>query len=78
LGQWSESMEAVTNFKLPWRLLKEKLAKANSNNEILYASTLEMIDSDDIVSSFDLKSKVNAVKFKKKIIRRKSHQMTSS
>lgn len=44
-------MEAVTNFKLPWRLLKEKLAKANANNEILYMSTLEMIESDDIVSN---------------------------
>lgn len=51
LGQWSESMELVTNFKLPWRLLKEKLAKVNSNNEILYMTTLEMIESDEIVSN---------------------------
>jgi serine/threonine-protein phosphatase with EF-hands len=50
LAQWSESMEAVTNFKLPWRLLREKLAVANTSNEIIYANTLQMIESDDIVS----------------------------
>lgn len=50
LCQWSSAMESVTNFKLPWRLLKEKLAKVNANNEILYESTLDMIESDDIVS----------------------------
>lgn len=50
MSQWSESMEAVTNFKLPWRLLREKLAKVNQDNEIIYAKTLDMIDSDDIVS----------------------------
>lgn len=43
-------MESVTNFKLPWRLLREKLAIVNENNEILYESTLQMIESDDIVS----------------------------
>lgn len=43
-------MEAVTNFKLPWRLLREKLAAVNSENEIVYAATLQMIESDDIVS----------------------------
>lgn len=50
LSQWSDAMEAVTNFKLPWRLLREKLAIVNSNNEIVYANTLQMIESDDIVS----------------------------
>lgn len=50
LCQWSEAMESVTNFKLPWRLLREKLAVVNENNEILYENTLEMIESDDIVS----------------------------
>lgn len=49
LAQWSESMEAVTNFKLPWRLLREKLAIVNQDNEIIYGKTIEMIDSDDIV-----------------------------
>jgi hypothetical protein len=44
-------MEAVTQFKLPWRLLREKLAVANESNEIIYANTLQMIESDDIVSS---------------------------
>jgi hypothetical protein len=48
LSQWSEAMEAVTNFKLPWRLLREKLAVANANNEILYANTLQMIELDDL------------------------------
>ena len=43
-------MEAVTQFKLPWRLLREKLAVVNANNEILYEITLQMIESDDIVS----------------------------
>lgn len=50
MSQWSEAMEAVTNFKLPWRLLREKLAIANTSNEIVYANTLQMIESDDIVS----------------------------
>lgn len=50
LSQWSEAMEAVTNFKLPWRLLREKLAAVNTENEIIYANTLQMIESDDIVS----------------------------
>lgn len=50
MSQWSEAMESVTNFKLPWRLLREKLAVVNENNEILYETTLEMIESDDIVS----------------------------
>lgn len=44
-------MEAVTNFKLPWRLLREKLAVVTANNEIAYENTLQMIESDDIVSS---------------------------
>ena len=46
-------MEAVTNFKLPWRLLKEKLAIVNDSNEILYHKTLEIIDSDDIVRQME-------------------------
>lgn len=50
LSQWSEAMENVTNFKLPWRLLREKLAVVNDNNEILYENTLQMIEDDDIVS----------------------------
>lgn len=54
LSQWSEAMESVTNFKLPWRLLREKLAVVNANNEILYQKTLEMIESDDIVSRYFL------------------------
>jgi hypothetical protein len=56
LAQWSEAMEAVTQFKLPWRLLREKLAVVNANNEILYESTLQMIESDDIVSCARLSS----------------------
>ncbi|CRK98102.1 CLUMA_CG011470, isoform A [Clunio marinus] len=48
LCQWSEAMEAVTNFKLPWRLLREKLATVNKNNEIVYSTTLQMIEEDDI------------------------------
>lgn len=52
LSQWSEAMESVTNFKLPWRLLREKLAVVNENNEILYENTLQLIEiDDDIVSS---------------------------
>ena len=47
--QWSEAMEVVTNFKLPWRLLRDKLTVSNEANEILYEKTLEMIDSDDLV-----------------------------
>lgn len=54
LSQWSEAMEAVTNFKLPWRLLREKLAVVNAENEIVYANTLQMIESDDIVSLYKM------------------------
>ena len=50
LSQWSEAMESVTNFKLPWRLLREKLAVVTENNEIIYEKTLQMIENDDIVS----------------------------
>lgn len=52
LSQWSEAMESVTNFKLPWRLLREKLAVVTENNEIIYEKTLQMIENDDIVSPF--------------------------
>ncbi|CAH1719768.1 unnamed protein product [Chironomus riparius] len=48
LSQWSEAMESVTNFKLPWRLLREKLAVVTENNEIIYEKTLQMIENDDI------------------------------
>lgn len=51
--QWSEAMEVVTNFKLPWRLLRDKLTVSNEANEILYEKTLEMIDSDDLVSKIE-------------------------
>ena len=50
MSQWSEAMESVTNFKLPWRLLREKLAVVTENNEIIYEKTLQMIENDDIVS----------------------------
>lgn len=52
LSQWSEAMESVTNFKLPWRLLREKLAVVTENNEIIYEKTLQMIENDDIVSGY--------------------------
>ena len=51
--QWSEAMEVVTNFKLPWRLLRDKLTISNEANEILYGKTLEMIDSDDLVRKIE-------------------------
>lgn len=51
--QWSEAMEVVTNFKLPWRLLRDKLTVSNEANEILYEKTLEMIDSDDLVRKIE-------------------------
>lgn len=52
LSQWSDAMESVTNFKLPWRLLREKLAVFNSANMIVYANTMQMIESDDLMVSF--------------------------
>jgi hypothetical protein len=51
LSQWSEAMESVTNYKLPWRLLREKLAVMNENNEILYENTLQLIEIDDDIVS---------------------------
>jgi hypothetical protein len=43
-------MEAVTNFKLPWRLLAKQLAFFDEKNEIIYNHTLELIDSDELVN----------------------------
>lgn len=50
--QWSDAMETVTNFKLPWRLLKDKLAILDENSEVLYENTLNMIENSEIVSNF--------------------------
>lgn len=50
-------MEAATNLGLPWRLLKEKLAPPDpdySGTEVKYMQTLELLDTDCIVSTFFL------------------------
>jgi hypothetical protein len=59
LSQWSEAMESVTNYKLPWRLLREKLAVMNENNEILYENTLQLIENDDDIVSSIIKRNEN-------------------
>lgn len=53
--QWSDAMETVTNFKLPWRLLKDKLAILDENSEVLYENTLNMIENSEIVSKIFIK-----------------------
>lgn len=47
-------MEAATNLGLPWRLLREKLAPAHADSpatDVHYNLTLEMLDTDLIVST---------------------------
>jgi hypothetical protein len=46
-------MELATSLKLPWRLLREKLAPVEKDeplSKVHYSKTLEMMDTDDIVS----------------------------
>lgn len=52
-SKWCEAMEAATNLGLPWRMLREKLAPPDPKtpeNEIVYNKTLELLDTDCIVS----------------------------
>ena len=54
LSKWCEAMEAATKLGLPWRLLREKLAPPDSetpiNTDVNYKKTLEMLETDLIVS----------------------------
>lgn len=45
-------MENATHLGLPWRLLREKLTKLTheTSSTVNYMSTLEMLDTDLIVS----------------------------
>lgn len=55
VSKWCEAMEAATTLGLPWRLLRDKLAPMadttqGNPNEVNYRKTLEMLDTDLIVS----------------------------
>ena len=46
-------MEKATNLGLPWRLLRPRLAPSADDgpaNEVNYLTTLELLDTDTIVS----------------------------
>lgn len=51
-------MEAATHLGLPWRLLRERLAPPDPEfvaTCVHYNKTLELLDSDDMVSLLELK-----------------------
>lgn len=50
-------MEKATNLGLPWRLLRPRLAPSTderSSNEVNYLTTLDLLDTDTIVSRIRL------------------------
>lgn len=54
LSKWCEAMETATHLGLPWRLLREKLAPIQPDvilTDVHYALTLQMLDTDLIVST---------------------------
>lgn len=54
MSRWCEAMESATHLRLPWRLLREKLAPTQPGFPILdvhYKLTLELLDTDLIVST---------------------------
>lgn len=58
VSKWCESMEKATNLGLPWRLLRPRLAPSSEDgppNEVDYLTTLELLDTDTIVSTFTSK-----------------------
>lgn len=58
LSKWCEAMEAATHLGLPWRLLREKLAPIQSEavpTDVHYMLTLQMLDTDLIVSTCNCK-----------------------
>lgn len=56
---WCEELEKATQLQLPWRVLREKLApgpivvKQNGVTYVDYESTLELLDTDIVVSDFE-------------------------
>lgn len=52
LSAWCECMECATHLKLPWRLLREKLAPMKPGCQpldVCYGLTLDLLDTDLIV-----------------------------
>jgi hypothetical protein len=46
-------METATNLRLPWRMLREKLAPVEKDeplSKVHYSKTLDLLDTDEIVS----------------------------
>lgn len=56
MNVWCEALERATQLQLPWRVLREKLApgpvviKPNGVTYVDYESTLELLDTDIVVS----------------------------
>lgn len=58
MSRWCEAMESATHLGLPWRLLREKLAPLKPGFpplDVHYNLTLELLDTDLIVSTTLLK-----------------------
>lgn len=50
IAKWCFVMESVTKLGLPWRLLREKLAPGTDSQSVNYIRTLDLLDTDVIVS----------------------------
>jgi len=55
ISNWCKVMEKVTKLGLPWRLLREKLAPGTDSQKVNYNRTLDLLDTDVIVSSYLMK-----------------------
>lgn len=71
-------MEAATRLGLPWRLLRDKLAPPDPDapiTDVNYKKTLEMLETDLIVSSKKETSKIFNKNFVLVLIFRKPHML---
>lgn len=50
IAKWCYVMEEVTKLGLPWRLLRDKLAPGTDSQSVNYFRTLDLLDTDVIVS----------------------------
>lgn len=51
ISNWCLVMEKVTKLGLPWRLLRDKLAPGTDSQKVNYYRTLDLLDTDVIVST---------------------------
>jgi len=51
IAKWCVVMENVTKLGLPWRLLRDKLAPGTDSQSVHYFRTLDLLDTDVIVSN---------------------------